>query len=49
MSSIATAAPWSAGDRVRLDRPENPAHPRKGRAGTVLRTRGSPRRSGGAA
>lgn len=37
--SSAAAAPFAVGDRVRLARPENPTHPRRGRVGTVVRTR----------
>lgn len=36
--STATA-PFAVGDRVRLDRPEDPGHARKGRVGTVYRLR----------
>ena len=37
--SIACTAPFAVGDRVVLRSPENPKHPRRGRIGTVLRTR----------
>lgn len=32
-------APFAIGDRVRLAKPDNAAHPRAGRVGTVIRAR----------